>query len=36
MSSASASANVYDKDAENNTRWVNINVKAFGEPLQAY
>ena len=21
---------VYDKNAENNTRWVNINVKAFG------
>ena len=21
---------VYDKNAENNTRWVNINIKAFG------
>ena len=28
---------VYDKNAENNTRWVNINIKAFGNvALRAY
>lgn len=28
--SGSASAKVYDTRAENNTRWVNLSVKAFG------